>query len=212
MDNLKKNDMPTYLIVLSLIFIFPLGIYFIVLKTENYLDNIKRNACFLKMCGYIGFVFVVVYFFINYNVYLSLIDSHMSLDMYSFNFIYIYFYVLMVTLSTLIGGALLDKKCEKLVIYTEFINIRHIKDINLISEETLESIDEVKETIVKLIDKGYLINVRLEDEHIVSTKTVDKNLSKRLVRCKSCGNIKELEKDKVRCDFCLRKLNKKDLL
>lgn len=212
MKDLDKRDMPNYLIVLALIFIFPLGIYYLVLKTENYLCNIKKYSRWLKAIGYIGLIFVVIYFFVNYNVYLSLIDSHMPLDMYSFNFIYIYLLVLTITISTLIGGARLSKLCEKFVIYTEFINIRHIKDIQLICDETLETEEEVKRNITKLIDKGFLINIRLEDNHIVSTKTVDKDLVKRLVKCKSCGNVKTLDKDKVRCDFCFRELNKKDCL
>jgi len=211
-NKLNVKDMPFYLIILSLIIVFPLGIYFIVLKTENYLTNIKRNANYLKLCGYVGLLFIFIYFILNYDLYVSLIDSHMSFDMYSFNFVYIYVYVFMLTISALIGGIYLDKKCDKLVIYTEFINIRHIKDLNLISEETLEDIEKVKETVMELIEKGYLINIRLEDNHIVSTKSVDKKIDSKLVKCKSCGNIKILDKEKVRCDFCFRKLNQKDYI
>ncbi|MBQ7104344.1 MAG: hypothetical protein IJN90_00620 [Bacilli bacterium] len=201
MKDLDKRDMPTHLIVLALIFIFPLGIYYIVLKTEKYLKNIKRNVKYLKTCGYIGLFFVVMYFILNYDLYVSLIDSHMSLDMYSFKFIYIYLFVLMITISTLIGGSKLNKLCDKLVIYTEFINIRHIKEIKFICEETLEDEETVKENINKLIDLGYLVNIKLVDNHIVSTKTVDKDF----IKCKSCGNI---VKDK-RCDFCYRKIKRK---
>ena len=201
MKDLDKRDMPTHLIVLALIFIFPLGIYYIVLKTEKYLKNIKRNVKCLKTCGYIGLFFVVMYFILNYDLYVSLIDSHMSLDMYSFKFIYIYLFVLMITISTLIGGSKLDKLCDKLVIYTEFINIRHIKEIKFICEETLEEEETVKENINKLIDLGYLVNIKLVDNHIVSTKTVDKDF----VKCKSCGNIVEGK----RCDFCYRKIKRK---
>ena len=35
MKDLDKKDMPVYIIVLSLIFLFPLGVYYIVLKTED---------------------------------------------------------------------------------------------------------------------------------------------------------------------------------
>ena len=115
----------------------------------------------------------------------------------------------MISVSSLVGSSYLNKKCDNLVIYTEFINIRHIKDINMISEETLESIDEVKSNINKLIDLGYLVNIKLNGNHIISTKTVDK---KNLVRCKSCGNIEVLEEKKKRCSFCMRKLNKKDMI
>lgn len=210
MNNLDKRDMPLYIIILSLIFVFPLGIYFLVLKKENHLLKLKKCIKILKFIGLVGLTFIIIYFIANFNHYLSLIDSHMNIDMYNFNFIYIYIISIMITVSCLVGSSYLNKKCEKLVIYTEFINVRHIKDINLISEETEESIDEVKDTINKLIDTGHLINVKLVNDHIVSTKTVDKNISNRLVRCKSCGNVKSLEKDTVRCDFCFRKLNKKD--
>jgi len=209
MKDLDKRDMPNYLIVLSLIFLFPLGMYYFVLKIENYLHNIKKYSKWLKAIGYIGVMFVVIYFLVNYNVYLSLIDSHMSLDMYSFNFIYIYIFALIFTISSLKGGNYLNALCEKYVIYTEFINIRHIKDINLICEETNESKEEVIDNINKLISKGYLINIKVEKDHIISTKTVDKN---NLVRCKSCGNIMDYRKEKMHCDFCYRKLSRKDRL
>lgn len=212
MKDLDKRDMPTYLIILSLIFVFPLGIYYIVLKKEKYLINIKRTANILKFFGIVGLIFVIIYFFVNYDMYVSLIDSHMSLDMYSFNFIYIYLFSLIFTISTLKGGSYLNNICDKLVIYTEFVNIRHIKDINLICEETLESTEEVINNINKLIDIGFLINVRLEDNHIISTKTVDKKDGKKLVKCRSCGNVRVFDKKRVRCDFCCRKLNKKDVL
>ena len=212
MKDLDKRDMPTYLIILSLIFVFPLGIYYIVLKKEKYLINIKRTANILKFFGIVGLIFVIIYFFVNYDMYVSLIDCHMSLDMYSFNFIYIYLFSLIFTISTLKGGSYLNNICDKLVIYTEFVNIRHIKDINLICEETLESTEEVINNINKLIDIGFLINVRLEDNHIISTKTVDKKDGKKLVKCRSCGNVRVFDKKRVRCDFCCRKLNKKDVL
>jgi len=212
MENIDKRNMPGYLIVLSLIFIFPLGIYFLVLKTENHLYNIKKVSRLLFFSGYSVLVFLIFYFIINYPRYVSLIDSHMSLDMYSFSFIYLYIFFLMIIISTIVGGSFLNKKCEKLVIYTEFINIRHIKDISIISEETLETKDEIKNNINKLIEKGFIINVRIEDDHLVSTKTVDKKNNNDLVKCKSCGNIKKLEEEKTKCDFCCRKLNKKDML
>lgn len=212
MKDLDKRDMPLYLIILSLIFIFPLGIYYIVLKTDNKLRNIKKVAKTLKYVGILGIVVGVIYFLANYSVYVALIDSHMNFDMYSFNFIYIYIYIIMIVISSLIGSFHLNNKCEKLVIYTEFINIRHIKDISMISDETFESIEEVKENINKLIDLGYLVNIKLSDNHIVSTKTVDKDKSSKLVKCKSCGNIETLEEKNVRCSFCMRKLSKKDHL
>ena len=213
MGKFDKRDMPVYLIVLSLIFIFPLGIYFLVLKINNNLYDIKKYARLLRRCGFTCLCFMIVYFFVNYNLYVALIDSHMSLDMYSFNFVYVYFCLLVFTISTLSGGFYLNKICEKLVIYTEFVNIRHIKDINLIKDETLESIDEVKFNINRLIEKGFLINVRLDDEHLVSTKTVDKIEEGNLVKCKACGNIRKyVEKKNLRCDFCFRKFNKKDRL
>lgn len=76
----------------------------------------------------------------------------------------------------------------------------------------MESFEEVTNNVNKLIDKGFLINVKLKEGHIISTKTVDKNSTKKLVRCRSCGNVRELSKDKVRCDFCYRKLDKKDII
>ena len=207
MKDLDKKDMPVYIIVLSLIFLFPLGVYYIVLKTEDKLRNIKKVSWNFKVIGVLGIGITLIYFLANYSTYMALIDSHMNFDMYSFNFIYFYVYMIMVIVSSLVGSSYLNKKCDKLVIYTEFINIRHIKDIDMISEETLESIDEVKDTINKLIDLGYLVNIKIQDDHIISTKTVDK---KNLVKCKSCGNIEELVDKKKRCSFCMRKLSKKD--
>ena len=210
MKNLDKRNMPIYIIVLSLIFIFPLGIYYIVLKVQNNLKNIKKYAKILRLLGIIGVVFIVLYFIKNYSVYVSLIDSHMNLDMYNFNFIYTYIYSFMVTISCLVGSIILNNKCDKLVIYTEFINVRHIKDLDLIMNETQEEEEVVKDTINKLIETKHLMNVKLVNNHIVSTKTVDKNTTKELVKCKTCGNVEVLDRDRVRCDFCLRKLSKKD--
>ena len=209
MKDLDKRDMPNHLIILSLIFIFFFFLYYLVLKTEKYLHNIKKYSKWLNMIGNMGVLFIIIYFIVNYNVYLSLIDSHMSLDMYSFNFIYIYLFALIVTISSLKGGKYLNNLCEKYVIYTEFINIRHIKDINLICDETNESKEEVVTNINKLVEKGYLFNVKVENEHIISTKAVDKD---NLVKCKSCGNVMSYRKEKMHCDFCYRKLRKKDFL
>ena len=207
MKNLDKRNMPVYLIVLSLLLVFPLGVYYIVLKTSDKLHNIKKVANIFKGIGILGIIVGVVYFLCNYSVYVSLIDSHMNIDMYSFNFVYIYMYIIMVVVSSFVGFFKLNRKCENLVIYTEFINVRHIRDINIISEETCESLEEVKENINKLVDLGYLINIKVEGEHLVSTKTVDKN---NYVKCKTCGNIEKLYDNNVRCSFCMRKLSKKD--
>lgn len=209
MRDLDKRDMPNYLIVLSLIFLFPLGMYYFVLKTENYLHNIKKYSKWLRVIGYIGILFLIIYFIVNYNVYLALIDSHMALGMYSFDFLYVYILSLMIIISSLKGCKYLNNLCEKYVIYTEFINIRHIKDIKLICDETNETKEDVINNINMLISKGYLINIKVENEHIISTKTVDKN---NLVKCKSCGNIMEYRKKRMHCDFCYRKLSKKDHL
>lgn len=207
MKDLDKRNMPLYIIVLSLILIFPLGVYYIVLKTEENLRNIKKVATNFKIVGFLGILVSVIYFLANYSVYVSLIDSHMNLDMYSFNFIYIYVYIIMVVISSFIGSSYLNKICERFMIYTEFINIRHIKDITIIQDETLENIEDIKNNINKLIKLGYLVNVKVSNDNIISTKTVDK---KKLVKCKTCGNIEILDKDKVRCTFCMRKLTKKD--
>lgn len=207
MKDLDKRNMPLYIIVLSLILIFPLGVYYIVLKTEENLRNIKKVATNFKIVGFLGILVGVIYFLANYSVYVSLIDSHMNLDMYSFNFIYIYVYIIMVVISSFIGSSYLNKICERFMIYTEFINIRHIKDITIIQDETLENIEDIKNNINKLIKLGYLVNVKVSNDNIISTKTVDK---KKLVKCKTCGNIEILDKDKVRCTFCMRKLTKKD--
>ena len=104
----------------------------------------------------------------------------------------------------------MNKLCEKYIVYTEFINVHHIKDLQLIQEETMESLDEVKANVNKLIEKGYLINVKIVDDHIISTKTVGRKGSSNLVKCKTCGNIKKMQGNMVRCDFCFRKLTKKD--
>ena len=199
--------MPIYIIILSLIVIFPLGIYYIVLKTEDKLRNIKKVATNLKLVGFLGMLVGVIYFLANYSVYVSLIDSHMNLDMYSFNFIYIYIYIIMVVVSSFIGYLYLNKICERFMIYTEFINITHIKDIKLICDETLESLEEVKNNIDKLVKLGYLVNIKVSNDNIISTKTVDKN---KLVKCKTCGNVEVLHTDKIRCTFCMRKLTRKD--
>lgn len=207
MKRFDKKDMPIYIIVLSLILIFPLGIYYIVLKVDNKLNNIKKVSLILKYIVFLGLLIGIIYFLSNYSFYVALIDSHMNFDMYSFNFVYIYFYMVIIIVSSFWGYHYLNAKCEKLVIYTEFINIRHIKDINLICEETSECLEEVKVTINKLVECGYLINVKVVEDNIVSTKTVDKD---NLVKCKSCGNIETLTSKNKRCSFCMRKLSKKD--
>lgn len=209
MKNIDKNDMPIYLIFLSLVFVFPLGIYYIVLKTKNNLNNIKQISVILKHVGYLAIIIGIIYFLAEYPEYVSLIDSHMNLDMYSFNFVYVYIYIIMIIVSSLIGAYLLNRICDKLKIYTEFINIRHIKDIKLICEETGETLEETKKNIVNLIDKGYLINIKINKSSLVSTKTVDK---RNLVKCKSCGNIEKLYKKKIKCSFCMRELGKKDCM
>ena len=114
----------------------------------------------------------------------------------------------MVTISCLVGGYHLYNKCRRLVIYTEFINIRHIKDINMIVDETEESVDTVKKNIVQLIEKKHLLNVKLVGENIVTTKK--NNGDEILVRCKKCGNIEALIKDTECCDFCYNKLSRRD--
>ncbi len=208
--NFDKRSVPMYLIILALIIFFPLGMYFLVWRWESNLQNIKRKAMYLNFIGVIILGIVLVYFFINLHVYVNLFDSHMSLDMYSYNFIYTYIYLLIVIASLFIGGKFLNDLCQKYVIYTEFINIRHIKDIKLIQDETLEDIEEIKKNIRLLIERGCLINVRLDDDHLVSTKTV--NNDEMLVACRTCGNVCSLNKKQVHCDFCDRSLNVEDSL
>ena len=118
MKDLDKRNMPLYIIILSLILIFPLGVYYIVLKTEEKLRNIKKVATNFKIVGFLGILVGVIYFLANYSVYVSLIDSHMNLDMYSFNFIYIYVYIIMVIVSSFIGYSYLNNICERFIIYT----------------------------------------------------------------------------------------------
>lgn len=208
MNKLDKKNMPIHIIVLSLIFIFPLGIYYIVLKTSNNLSNMRMVAKWLKRIGLVGALIILIYLIFNSGHYISLVDSHMSLDMYNYSFVYFYLYSLMVTISSLVGASYLNKKCDKLMIYTEFINVYRTKDIGLISEETLEDIGMVKRTINKLIESEHLIDVELRDNCLVYKKNIGK--SDNLVKCKSCGNVQKLIKDKVKCDFCLRELTVKD--
>lgn len=208
--DLDKENMPLHIIILSLIFIFPLGIYFIVLKVKNNLIDIKKYAKILIWCGIFFLTITLIYFLCRYGYYVRIFDSPMSLDMYNYSFIWLYVYALMVIISCFAGGISLNNLCTKLVIYTEFINVRHIKDIDLICEETNEGYDEVLANIEKLIKKGFLLNVKLVEDHIVSTKTVKDDKTKKLVKCKTCGNIKVLNDKYTHCDFCYRKLTKRD--
>ncbi len=210
MSKLDKRDMPIYIIVLSLIFIFPLGIYYIVLKTKTHFKDLKKSAYLLNLCGCMGLCFVIVYFVINYSDYISMIDSHMSLDMYNFSFIYIYSYSLIFTISCLVGSMYLHKVCRNMTIYTEFINIRHIKDIDLIKEETGEDESTICDNINRLTTTDHLIHVKVSSNKIIFNKGEEKLLKDKFVKCKSCGNIMKLEKKNVRCDFCFRKLSIKD--
>lgn len=201
-----KKNIPVYLIVFNLIFLYPIGVYLLVLKITQSLRNLKLTSKILSTLGYLGLVGGLIYFFINYNVYLSLIDSHMNLDMYSFSFIYIYIFIIIFVISSFLGSNYLNNKCDKLVIYTEFVNIRRIKDIDLIKEETSEDTEEIKDNINQLIKVGALVNVKISEDKIVSTKTVEKQKNKKLVMCKSCGNIEILNKKFVYCSFCMRKI------
>ncbi len=206
MKKYEKNNLPNYLIALLIILLFPVGVYFLVLKTENNLKGIKRTALVLIECGYLALAIVTIYLLINFGSYLSLFDSHMNSDMYNFKFLYFYIYSIIVIISTLVGGIHLNKICNKLNIYTEFINVKHVKDIDLICEETNESLEKVVENINKLIDKNYLLNVKVEENHLISTTTVDKNERSKYIRCIHCGNYMKKKSSKVRCDFCNKKI------
>ena len=70
MKDLDKRDMPLYIIILSLLIVFPLGVYYIVLKTEKKLRDIKRVANNFKLFGFLWIVIGVIYFlgYISSNV------------------------------------------------------------------------------------------------------------------------------------------------
>lgn len=201
MKKIDRRNLPNYVIAILLILVFPLGVYFLTIKTYDSLKMIKRTSKVLKLCGYLALVIFVFYLIINLGSYISLFDSHMSFEMYSFKFLYLYIYALIVIISTLVGGYYLDNKCSKLIIYTEFINVKHIKDIKMIADETGEDLETVKKVIQDLISKKYLLSVKLSEDKLI-TESTDKD---NYVKCSMCGTYMKKSK-KVRCDFCDNKI------
>ena len=202
MDNFDRRNAPTYLIILSLIILFPLGVYYLVLKTENKLKRIKK---ILRRCGTISLILLLIYLFVNFGDYVSLFDSHMNFDMYSFNFIYIYLYGLMVMISSLLGSRYLNRITSNLIVYTEYINVKGIKDIDIIMEETLEDELSVRECIDSLIKHKYLQGVELTEGSILKSEKINKEDKSNYIMCPKCGNYM-LKNKKTICDFCNNKI------
>ena len=205
MDNFDRKNAPTFLIVLSLIILFPLGVYYLVLKTEKHLKRIKRNERILKGLGIFSLLFLLIYLLVNFGDYISLFDSHMNFDMYSFKFIYVYLYGLMVMISSLLGSRYLNKITSNLIVYTEYINVKGVKDIDVIMDETLEDELSVRECIDKLVKSKYLLGVELTEGNVLKTVAISKEDKKNYIKCNKCGNYM-LNNKKVRCDFCNNKI------
>ncbi|MBR4262490.1 MAG: hypothetical protein IKQ35_03920 [Bacilli bacterium] len=205
MDNFDRRNAPTFLIVLSLIILFPLGVYYLVLKTERNLKRIKRNEIILRWCGLLSLTFLLIYLFLNFGNYISLFDSHMNFDMYSFKFVYIYLFGLMVIISSLLGSRYLNKITSNLIVYTEYINVKGVRDIDIIMDETLEDELSVRECIDKLIKSNYLQGVELTEGNMLKSVAISKEAKKDYVRCNKCGNYM-LNRKKTICDFCNNKI------
>lgn len=205
MDNFDRKNAPTFLIILSFIILFPLGVYYLVLKTEYNLKRIKRNERILKKIGILSLIFLLLYLLLNFGYYISLIDSHMNVDMYSFNFIYIYLYGFIVMISSLMGSKYLNKITSNLIIYTEYINVKGVKDINIIMDETLEDELSVRECIDKLIKNKYLLGVELTEGNLLKNTTISKEDKKNYIKCNKCGNYM-IDNKKIKCDFCDNKI------
>ena len=205
MDNFDRRNAPIFLIILSFIILYPLGVYYLVLKSKTNLKRIKRNERVLKKIGILSLIIILVYFLLNFGYYLSLIDSHMNFDMYSFKFIYIYLYGFMVIISSLLGSKYLNNITSNLIIYTEYLNVKGVRDINIIMDETLEDELSVRECIDKLIKKKYLLGIELTEGNILKSTTISKEDKKDYIRCNKCGNYMFNDK-KVTCDFCDNKI------
>ena len=70
MDNFDRKNAPTFLIILSFIILFPLGVYYLVLKTEYNLKRIKRNERILKKIGILSLIFLLLYLLLNFGYYI----------------------------------------------------------------------------------------------------------------------------------------------
>ncbi len=205
MDCFDRKNVPTYLIILSLIILYPLGVYYLVLKSETKLKRIKRTEKILKGCATISLLFLLIYLLFNFGDYVSLFDSHMNFDMYSFKFVYVYLFGLMIMISSLLGYKYLNKITSNLVVYTEYINVKGIRDISTIIDETLEDELSVRECLDTLIKNKYIQGVDLTEGKELKNVTITKEDRKNYVKCNKCGNYM-LKKKHVVCDFCDNKI------
>jgi Zn ribbon nucleic-acid-binding protein len=205
MDSFDRRNVPTYLIILSLIILYPLGVYYLVLKTETKLKRIKRTEKILKGCEIISLTLLLIHLLFNFGDYVSLFDSHMNFDMYSFKFIYVYLFGLMIMISSLLGYKYLNKITSNLIVYTEYINVKGIRDIDIIADETLEDELSVRECIDTLINKKYIQGVELSEGKTLRNVNISKEDKNSYVKCNKCGNYM-FKKKHVVCDFCDNKI------
>ena len=108
-------------------------------------------------------------------------------------------------ISSLMGSKYLNKITSNLIIYTEYINVKGVKDINIIMDETLEDELSVRECIDKLIKNKYLLGVELTEGNLLKSTTISKEDKKNYIKCNKCGNYM-IDNKKIKCDFCDNKI------
>ena len=207
---------PYIFILLIVIILPPLGVYGLVIKVTNNKRKLYHNKRMLMTLG------VFVFFIVGVGIYreicdiIELYDSGMSLDMINFipDNLYLYIIGIIMFISYIVGARALKKYSKREQVYTKLINIEHITSIEEISNQLNISVTEAKRNIKQLIDKEFIIKVRIDDKNNTllyddkkkkaSSKELSQSKTKsQLLKCHKCGAFVPLKEDEyVECDLC----------
>lgn len=213
----RINKIPYIFIWILMFTITPIGVWFFIIRVKK---NKRRMYNWGRNLTGIG---LFILFIVGVGLYsflkdvIDLYNSGMSLDMINLipEDVHLYIIGIIMLTSFIVGGRILIRKARVEQIYTKSINLDHETSIKKISEKLDLSIHDVKENIIALKDKAYLIPIEIDykknkiiykekEKDSFNTKEVSKKKPKvDMVQCKKCGAIVPLRLDEyVECDFC----------
>ena len=211
------NRIPSFVILILMIVLSPVGIWFFVVKMRTRKIKIYNRSRTLTGVAVFILFLIVIGLYSKIKEILDLISSGMSLDMVNFvpDNIWIYILGIIVCISYFVGGQKLMSQAKLEQKYTRCINLNHEDSIRKLSKKLSASVEEVKENIKVLQSCGYLVPLEIDNKNdkivykeVKEQKVITKMSSKKqkiskLVQCTRCGAIVSLKLDEyVECDFC----------
>lgn len=202
MEKNKFGDIPVYVIILAIIFCWPIGIFLLIMKCRSIKVEKESKISILqkkqrKYQNIAIFLLVLTLIFVTVSIF-----DEGALDMAERIGDSTLFLVLFGIPSYVFYNKAknVKKTIDKLLIYNDFVVIRNITSIKKLSEKLNVSEEQVLRFVSEMIRQNQIDAYIKDDKEIILTNVNRKTQS---VRCTNCGaeNMYIENRENI-CEYC----------